>query len=392
MSTLKVCMVTTSFPRWPKDSRQPLVLETARALQRQGVQVRVIALHSPGAKSKEVLESIEVFRPRYMWPNALEILQKEGGGLPVMWRKSRVARYEFPLAAAAQALAIVRYGGECDIVHAHWTLSAMSAWAGRFFHRRPYIVTVHGSDIFQATRIPLIRSVTKTVLSRAGHVIAVSQSLADAVLGLGISAAHVQVIPDGIDIERFKPSSRERDPLILFVGFLIQRKGADHLLRAMPRVLKEFPEYRLAIIGEGPQEKYLMALASQLGLASHVIFVRPESQEDIRQWMQRARLFVLPSLEEALGIVLLEALASGTPCIGTRVGGIPEVISSEVGQLVPPASPNELANAIIAVLSDPETWQSMSRNARRMAEEKFFTWNQVADRLVDIYHSILSIG
>ncbi len=80
-------------------------METAQALQSYGVQVRVIALHAPGTKTKETLESVEVFRPRYMWPEMLEVLQNEGGRLPAIWQKNRAARLEFPLAAGAHALA-----------------------------------------------------------------------------------------------------------------------------------------------------------------------------------------------------------------------------------------------------------------------------------------------
>lgn len=385
-------MVTTSFPRWHDDSRQHLVLEAARALQSLGVNVRVIALHAPGARTKELLESIEVVRPRYMLPERLEILQSIGGGLPVIWSKSRLARLEFLFAGIAQALSVINHTRDCDIVHAHWTLSAASVWITRFCHRHPYIVTVHGSDIFQAAQIPLIRKVTQIVLNRASRVVATTRSLFEATTALGVSPRHIEIVPEAIDADFFRPSDLEREPLILFVGSLIERKGTRDLIAAMTYIRQKSPGYRLVIVGEGPQRSTLENLASKLRLTDWVSFVGAQSQDQVRQWMQRARLVVLPSLEEAFGIVLLEALACGTPCVGTQVGGIPEIISPEVGCLVPPANPEALADAIDSILEREEVWQTMSQSARRRVEECGFTWSQVAARLVQVYHSVLRSG
>ncbi len=385
---MKVCLVTTSFPRWSRDPRQLSMLETARALRDRGMQVRVIAIHAPGSLVRETVESIDVIRPRYMWPEKLELLQTEGGGLPAFWRKSRLARPEFAFALLAQSLAVARYTRKCDVIHAHWTLSAFAVWITRFYHRRPFIVTVHGSDIFQAAQIPFVRTLTALVLTHADRVVAVSQSLADATEALGVPGHKIQVIQDGIDIERFQPSTTEREPLILFVGSLIERKGIKYLIKAMVNVREKLPGYRLAIVGEGPQREELVRLIGELGLAGCVVLVGAQPQDQVMQWMQRARLFALPSLEEALGIVILEALASGTPCVGTQVGGIPELISPDVGRLVPPADSGALANAILDILQDADTWQLSSRNARKRAELHCLTWKQVAARLSEIYQAI----
>jgi glycosyltransferase involved in cell wall biosynthesis len=390
MGNMKVCLVTTSFPRRSRDSSQNLVLETARALRDQGAQVRVIAIHAPGAPVRETFEGIEVIRPRYMWPDKLELLQTEGGGLPVVWRKRKLARPQFALALLAQGLAVARYARECDVIHAHWTLSAFAVWITRLYHCRPYVVTVHGSDIFQAAQIPLFRALTRLALSRADRVVAISQSLADATKTLGIPTQKIDVIPEGIDIELFQPGPTEREPLLLFVGSLIERKGIKHLIRAMPKVRERLPGYRLAIVGEGPQREELTSLIDELDLEESVTLVGAQPQDQVVQWMQRARLFVLPSLEEGLGIVILEALASGTPCIGTRVGGIPELISPDVGRLVPPADSKALANAALAILQDAETWQTLSCNARQRAEQHCYTWNKVAVRLTEIYEFVRS--
>jgi len=325
-----------------------------------------------------------------MLPERLEILQEDGGGLPSAWRKHLWARYQFLLVAFAQALATVIYARGCDVIHAHWNLPAMSVWASQFFHRRPYVVTVHGSDIFESIRIPLVRQATHLALSQARQVIAVSQSLADATIALGIPPERVRVIHDGIDIERFHPASPEREPIILFVGSLIARKGVSYLIQAMLQVREKLPGYQLVIVGDGPHRAELESLVHRLGLTKHVIFTGAQSPDQVSQWMRRARLFVLPALEEALGIVLLEALASGTPCVASRVGGIPELLSPEVGLLVPPAESEALGTAILSILSDAEKWHEMSQRARKRVEEQCLTWRQMAARLIEIYELALS--
>jgi glycosyltransferase involved in cell wall biosynthesis len=326
---------------------------------------------------------------RYLWPERLEIIQREGGGLPAIWRKSRLARLAFGPLFIAFISAIMRAAPSFDLIHAHWTLPGMAAWLGQFYHRRPFVLTVHGSDIYIAPQIPLIGALTRSMLPRSRRVIANSQALAQAARALGAPAHRLEVIPIGIDSELYHPGPDPREPLLLFVGYLIERKGLRYLVEALPQVIRVFPQYRLAVIGEGPVRAEMEALVQSLGLAAHVTFVGHQTQRQVSQWMRRARLFILPSLEEAFGVVLLEALASGTPCIATRVGGIPEVIVPGVGHLVPPGDTAALAQAMTSMLADQDAWQQLSWNARAHVLNNCYSWEQVAGHLVDVYLTVL---
>lgn len=385
---LKMCLVTTAFPRWPNDSRGPSMWETARALRDLGVTVRVITLHSPGARARENWEGIDVVRARYLWPERLEVLQSAGGGLPAMWRQGGLARLAFGPFFGALAGAVARYSAGCQVLHAHWTLAGIAAWWTQPWHRLPFVLTVHGSDVFQAPRLPVVGAQTRAMLQRCGHVVAVSRALADATAALGLPPERVEVIPDGIDLDRFPAGPDKREPILLFVGALIERKGVHHLLQALPAVLARCPEARLVIAGDGPERAALTALAGTLGVAAHVEFVGPQSQAQVSEWMRRARVFVLPSLEEALGIVLLEALVSGTPCVATRVGGIPEVVAPEVGRVVPPADPAALAGALTEILENPAVWAALHTRARPHVLQNLWTWKKVAARLIEIYQAV----
>src|SRR5262245_34025105 len=105
---MKVCLAATTFPRFPGDGQGAFVWELARAVQRHGVGVRVVALHTPGAKSEESIEGIEIRRPRYWWPEEAESLRKDGGGLPMTLRNYPLARWQLPIFLARHSAAIAQ--------------------------------------------------------------------------------------------------------------------------------------------------------------------------------------------------------------------------------------------------------------------------------------------
>lgn len=387
--SVRICIVTTSFPRWPEDDRGTFVIGAARALLAHGVQVRVVSIHSPGAKAREVLDSIEVIRPRYLWPDRLECLQRESGGMPIVLRKNRLAWLAVPPFFAAQSLATARYARDCDLIHANWTMSAAAAWVTSGSHRRPFIVTVQGSDVFESERIAVLKYLNRAILKRCRRVLALSRSLADATIGLGVPGDKVEVVPNGVDTQRFTPSLSSREPLVLAVGSLIERKGMRYLIQAMANVLPALPDFKLVIVGEGPQLQSLLTLARSIGLADRISITGYQTHQQVSAWMQRASLFILPSLEEGLGVVLLEALASGVPCVATQVGGIPDVITADTGSLVPAADSEALGRAISTLLNDPNRLERMRHNARQRAIEHY-DWSIIAARLIRIYQDTLA--
>ena len=387
--TMRVCLVTTTFLRWVGDWQGAFIWEAARAIARRDVQMRVIAMHSPGARTHEYMEGMEVFRPRYWRPEKWEILRKEGGGLPASLRRHPQGYAQILPFALVHTLAIAKCAKECDLIHAHWTLSAACASLGRAIHHRPVLATLQGSDVFRVTSNPIGAWLTSRTLLRCDRITALSRALVEATAAIGVPAERIRVIPNGVDTNSFVPLPHQaRDDTILFVGSLIERKGVGHLLAAAAEVLGLFPTYRLVLIGEGPQYSMLERLADSLGIARRVVFLGSQSQDQVRVQMQRARLLVLPSLEEGQGVVLLEALACGTPVVASRVNGIPEVVTDDVGVLVPPADPKALSGAIRRILDRPRLWADMSRKARERVV-RHYDWRYLADQYIAVYESML---
>ena len=383
----RVCIVTTSFPRWMEDDQGTFVLEVAKALTNQGAFVRVIGPHAPGASRREDMYGIDVIRPRYAWPERFEILRRYRAGLPVILRKTNASWLLLPLFILSQWITLLRYSRDCDVIHANWTLSAFSGVLVKLFRKIPVVVTVQGSDIYETLRIGWLQWVTRAVLIRVDQVIALSSSLAELARDIGIPEERIRVIPNGVDVEYFIPPEDEKDPLILFVGSIIERKGVHHLRNAAPKIFQELPDYKLILIGDGPIEEQLKIRSEEMGLQEHIRFLGVKSPSDVRHWMQKSKLFVLPSLEEGLGVVLLEALACATPCVGSDVGGIPDVINPDVGRLVPPGEPDQLADAITGILRDPGLWKALHQRSRDYIVNNF-SWHKISIELLALYQDL----
>jgi len=214
---------------------------------------------------------------------------------------------------------------------------------------------------------------------------AISQSTKREIVQLGLNPDRIAVIPPSVDTQRFHPQidgsqvvTRHRlqgKKVILTVARLVERKGIDMVIRAMPKVLKAIPDAVYLVIGTGPYQGRLERLVEELRLGNRVIFVGYVADEELPYYYGACNLFVLPSRTladkgeiEGFGIVFLEAGACGKPVIGGRGGGTSEAIEEGVtGLLVDPLDVNEIANVIVKVLQDEELARRLGENGRRRA-------------------------
>ena len=399
LTPLRVCVATTVFPHWCGHGEGTFIWQFVKALRLQAIDVRVVAMHSPGLPTHDVWEDVEIVRPPYWWPMRAEMLRKDGGGLPINFRRYPLARVQLPALLLAHTAAIAGAARGCNLVHAHFTLAAAAALAAQLRHRLPVVTTVHGSDIFQVPKLPLGAAFTRTTLRRCAAVTTVSTALAEACAALDVPPAQLSVIPNSVDTDLYAPRPQsgwaEREPFVLFVGSLIARKGVDTLIRAFAQLLRHQPDaageqrLRLVLVGEGPQQAQLAALAAELGIAESVVFAGFLTQAEVADLMRRARLFVLPSREEGQGVVLLEAMASGAPVVASAVGGIPEVVQPGTGCLVPPDDVQALAAQMSALCREAGPWEQLSR-AGRLHVERHYAPQSIGARFRQLYESVLA--
>lgn len=218
---------------------------------------------------------------------------------------------------------------------------------------------------------------------------AISKVLAERAREFG--AKNIEIIPNGIDLDLFKSiKSHPKNPkhAIICIAHLKKIKGIEHLIEAFPIVLEKFPETKLILVGGGPEKKRLEAKIKKLKVRGGVEFKGSLLHQRIPEELAKADVFVLPSLGEGMGIVILEAQATGIPVIGTRVGGILDIIENQkTGILVEPKNPKAIASAIIKIYSDSDFAKYLTQNAQANLEK--YDWNNIAKKIDLIYQNLL---
>jgi glycosyltransferase involved in cell wall biosynthesis len=306
--------------------------------------------------------------------------------------------FGFTYLASATA-ALLRAARKADLLHAHHLyLDAVAALLAGRIRRRPVAAKMAGAgaggdlDRLRRTRggSALLR-----VLRGLDAVIAPSRACRGELVAAGFAAERIHVIPNGVDTSRFHPDlarqdattpSTGRGPMVVYTGRLIQAKGLGELLEAWALVLRDVPEAQLVLVGSGPLEAELARRAALPPLAGRVRLAGEVS--DVRPYLQAAAAFVLPSWAEGLPNALLEAMATGLPCVASDIGAIVEAATDgEHALLVPVRSPQPLAAALAAILTQPALAARLGRAARHRVEAEFCLARAV-DGLEALYHAL----
>ena len=382
-----VLFLTSSYP---KDSEEPsgiFLHYLSRELVALGWTILVLAPNFPGGGTFEVMDGITIVRFTYFIPRWQKLCYRSGiipnlQRSPWLWME--VPSYFASMLWKARR---ILKGCSVDVICAHWILpQGIVAALLKGLHEVPLVVTAHGSDISNFNG-RLGNGLKRFVLGRADSCSANSEYTRRQIQWL-LPQLPVDVIPMGVDLRQFRAGSnsdvrkslRIDGEFLLFVGRLVKEKGPLYLLKALPLVLERYPKAVLVLVGDGTQRTELEHLVDELGIGHAVRFLGRIPHQELAPYYTAADVFVGPSLVEGLGIVFLEAASSGLPIIGSRVGGVSDILIDGVtGIEVEPASSEQLAEAIIRVLSDSKLGAILARNARHHVEERF-SWKQVAFR------------
>jgi len=224
-------------------------------------------------------------------------------------------------------------------------------------------------------------------------IIAVSNSVRDFLINRKLAPdARIRVIHNGIDLQNAKSkmqkakNSKGNHFIIGNVGNLNHQKGHEYLIEAMPEILEHYPHAMLEIIGEGEERKNLESKIQDLKLERHVTLLG--KQVDPMSFMAKWDLFVLPSVAETFGIVVLEAMSQKLPVVATQVGGVPDIIKhNKNGILVSPHSPESIAEATIELLSRPAKMEQLARNASDRVKD--FDWKKIVSKVEREYLELI---
>jgi glycosyltransferase involved in cell wall biosynthesis len=389
---MHVVMVAHSFPRAEGDIAGAFVWRLAEALAVRGHAVTAIAPADRGNQGAPTLGRVAVRRVRYAAPS-LETLAYQG---TMHRRTARNPLQAFAFAAMVRALARA-VGEECraarvDVVHAHWWipggLAAMLASRGG----RPYVVTLHGTDVALAHNVPGGRLLMRAVLRRAAAVTAVSSFLADAAAAAGCTRAEVALTPMPLAPAAPTVHTTPRRGAI-FVGRLTRQKRVGDLLEALALLARRGggggERLDLLVVGDGPERQGLERRAAAPDLAGSVTFAGAVPPEAVAGCFAGRLVCVLPSVDEGLGLVVAEALVAGVPVVAARSGGIPDLLTDrEAGELAPPRDPAALAEAIHRVTGDARYLTGAVRAGRALRER--LSPEAVAQRFEAVYGAVLA--
>ncbi len=324
------------------------------------------------APAREQRHGIDVLHPRYL-------------ALP------RLGMLTNPYALYRASLAAVRARrDDFDVLDAHYLYpdGVAALWLARALGK-PVVITARGSDTSQLPQFRVPGKLIRQAIRDCDALIAVSADLRDGLLALGAPPGKVTVLRNGVDLAGFAPVPG-RDalraalgiagPTLLSVGHLIERKRNSLTIGALPQL----PGHTLLLIGDGPEQAMLEALAAQLGVAERVKFLGRKAHGELARWYTAADLLVLASSREGWANVLLEAMACGTPALATPAWGMREAIAApEAGLVLDAATPTAIADGVRRLLAAPPDRAA----TRRYAEG--YSWDATTQGQLALFRRVL---
>lgn len=397
---MNISVIASSYPRFEGDGTAPFVRSISLALNKLGNNIEVIAPYDPDVKESEVQE-LKVKRFKYALRKKWHIMghsrSLEGDN------NLRFATYflivPYIVMGSIALLKSVRRQNS-KVVHAHWSLpNGLCAWIVNRLTGTPYIVSLHGSDIFVAKKNRLFGKINELILNQAKAITACSKELFDYAENHG-GLGKTNLIAWGADPAIFVPPSDklacrrkmnlpENALLITSLGRLVPKKGFDVLISAFAQVQKPENTY-LVIGGSGPQKDFLIDLSEKLGVGKQLILPGAINWNETASFLGASDIFVLPSIRDPHGnldglpTVLLEAMSCGLPCVASNIGGVDLVIENEdTGMLCEESSINDLVESISKLFSCKELREKLAYKAREVVVNSF-NWDNVGKNIYSL--------
>lgn len=295
-------------------------------------------------------------------------------------------RFKLDVMAAVSLARVIRIG-EFDVVHSHLSTSCIiGGWAGRLA-RVPSLASVHGLS-------------GKLSFVTNDHLLAVSEEVRRHLVSQRTRPEKVTVIHNGVPVGPL-PGSEARLEARRVLGLpadgrivgttarLTPAKGVHHALAAFAHVQANLRKAQFVVFGDGPERSKLVAQATHLGIEKNVRFLG--YRDDVRQLLPALDVFVFPSLKEAMGIAIVEAMLAGLPVVAHSIGGVPEVVKEGTGYLVPAGDEQRMAEHLSDLLFEDDLRIPMGQRARDWAADEFNA-EKMAARTVDAYQQAMALG
>lgn len=387
----KLLITSSTFPLKVGDHIPAFVLNLADGLSEHFETVHCLAPGYPGLPHTEQMKRVTMHRFNYTWPQSCQLLCYGMGMLQNLKKYPFLylilPQFLFSQIHAIKSLCKLK---SIDVVNSHWLVfqglaAAMARKSCGFRH----IVHVHAAGLYILFRLPRFagRAIANYIIQRTDGVICESnyvKSKLDEMLGYDSKAC---ISCMGVNFAQFEDHDHSTEQNeILFVGRLVEKKGVEYLLKAVPRVQKKIPDIKLTIVGGGFLEDDLNSLTKSLGLEC-VSFLGSQSHDRIAKLQKTARVIVVPSIidsngeTEGMPTVLLEAMAAGKRVVASDVNGTPDVVKHNInGWLARPKDPEDLADKLIEALQSKD--ESITEKA--LETGRYYDWKNLCERYADM--------
>ena len=390
----KVLVLTSTFPRWKNDTTPPFVYILSKLISKY-YKLTILAPHSHSASKKEKIGNMDIQRYQYFISKHQKLAYNSGIIHNV--KNSLLAKIQIPFFLLFQFIKSneILLENNIELIHTHWLIpQGLMGLLLKLIYNKPLIVTIHGSG-FLPLKNKESKKLQQFILDNADIITINSQTAKKELFSRfpNINKNKIKLIPMGVDTNIFKPQpiKKNNNINILFVGRINEQKGIEYLIESL-KILKN-KKIKLLIIGEGIYKKKLIKLINKLNLKKQVEFLGSKNQKDIAYYYNLADLFVLPSVTtkagiEALGLVLIEAMACKTPVIGSSSGGIKDIITNnDTGLIFQEKNSDELSKQILKILKNKKIRNKLSNNGYNFAKNNF-DWNIISNKFITIYNNL----
>lgn len=368
---LRILVLNHEFPP-VGGGASPVAFELCKELVKTGNEVDVVTMRYKNLPRYEIVDGINIYRTWAIRKKADICYMHE------------LATY-FP-GAVFKALSLAKQK-KYDVIHCHFIVpGAPLAWFVSKRRKVPFLITCHGTDVpgHNPERFKLVHKIIRPVwrkLAKSAQLIAPSNFLKKRIIE-SCAAARVKIIPNGINLENFKPVSKTKS--ILMCSRMLKFKGFQYAIEALRDIE---PDWQVNIIGEGPYLQELKQMAQGLKAKINFLGWIDKSDERFYKFFNESSIFIFPSEAENFPTVLLEAMAAGTAIITSNAGGCPEVVG-DAALLVEPRNPGQIREKLQELIDSEDLRKELSESAHRRASE--FSWPNIAEKYIECYQQLIS--
>ena len=387
---MKILMLSWEYPPRVVGGIARVVHELSRKLAMQGHDVSVVTYREGDTPYEEIEDGVKVYRVDNYMIRPQNFID---------W----IMQLNFNMVAKVSEL--VNDGEKFDIIHSHDWLTCYAAKTLKHSFNIPLTATIHATEAGRNSGIrteqqKYINDAEWLLTYEANQIIVNSNFMKSEALRLfNLDYSKVKIIPNGIDLDKFDGFDRDysfrrnyasdNEKIIFTLGRIVNEKGIQHLICALPKIIEHYNDVKLVIGGKRPTLEELKALAYRLGVAHRVYFVGFLQGNDVQRMFKCADIAVFPSTYEPFGIVALEAMLSGIPTVVSDIGGLDEIVSHKVdGMKSYAGNANSIADSVLELLYNQDLKDKIVKNATRKVRE-LFNWNRIAKMSIDVYEEAI---